>query len=85
MPARSDIEQFAFAVQEDRVLYTANVADFALIHADHLARGSSHPGIIVRTRQRMPVGMQLGAMAALPLSLVDGTLQDRMIYGRLRT
>ena len=46
MDGRSDEEQFAFANRCNRVLYTANKADFARIMAEHLRTGGESAGVI---------------------------------------
>jgi len=52
MTDRSDEEQLDFARSEGRVLFTFNVSDFCRIHAELLAQGKSHAGIIVAPQQR---------------------------------
>ena len=51
MNGKSDEEQMEFAIDAGRVLFTANVRDFRMIHTDLIARGRHHPGIVV-VRQR---------------------------------
>jgi hypothetical protein len=80
MIRRPDGDQFALAIEAGRVLYTANVADFARIHARHLADGGSHPGVVVRTWQLMPVGVQIGALAALNAARSHSEVRDRLLY-----
>jgi hypothetical protein len=51
-----DGEQLAFATAEQRTLYTANRRDFARIHKQWMREGRTHTGIIVRSRQQVPIG-----------------------------
>ena len=50
----SDESQLAWAAQENRVLVTFNVSDFARLHYQWLGDGRHHAGVIV-SRQR-PIG-----------------------------
>jgi hypothetical protein len=77
---RPDEEQFAFALSEGRILYTANVADFARLHAALLAAAGTHPGIVVRARQQMPVGQQVRGLVALDARLSREQVRDQLLY-----
>jgi len=54
---KSDSEQLAFAVQEERCLVTFNVRDFAHLHNKYAAQNREHWGIIVS--RQMPIGETL--------------------------
>lgn len=54
-----DTDQLEFATANGRAIYTANVRDFAPLHARWIESGKSHAGIIVRYHQRTPIGQQL--------------------------
>ena len=62
------------------MLYTSNVRDFAALHAQWMAAGSAHAGIIVRFRQRMPSGQQVGAVVRLSDSSGGDSLDNRFEY-----
>ncbi|MBS0211051.1 MAG: DUF5615 family PIN-like protein [Planctomycetes bacterium] len=49
----SDADQLDWATNEGRVLVTFNVADFAQLHADWLARGQHHAGIAVSSQRHI--------------------------------
>ena len=49
MAGRSDEDHLELTARQGLLLYTANVADFARLHAIWLAQGRSHSGILVRT------------------------------------
>jgi len=55
---QEDEEQLEFAVQEERVLYTYNVAHFYQLHTAWLTQGRSHSGIIL-VAQTFGIGEQL--------------------------
>lgn len=80
MVARTDEEQLAFAIRERFVLYTANVDDFARLHAQLLKLGGSHPGIVVRTWQRTAIGVQIRALVTLDANHSPDELRDRLLY-----
>lgn len=66
----SDFRQLEFATQEGRVIYTANRADFARLHAQWMRQGKHHAGIIIRVRQDESIAEQLrdlqGASPGVP-------------------
>ena len=55
----SDLSQLLFATAQGRVLYTANCADFAALHASWMREDRSHSGLILRATQRLPVAAQI--------------------------
>jgi Domain of unknown function (DUF5615) len=56
---QDDLAQLEHATQHGRVLYTFNVGHFCRLHAQYIAQGKNHAGIIVVFRQRYAVGEQL--------------------------
>ncbi len=54
---KSDSEQLAFAVQEERCLVTFNIRDFVKLHNLYAQRNREHWGIIVA--RQMPIGEAL--------------------------
>jgi len=59
MTGQSDAAQLAYAAMQGRVIYTFNVGDFCHLHAEYLAAGKTHAGIIVVYRQSYSVGEQM--------------------------
>ncbi|QYO64765.1 DUF5615 family PIN-like protein [Leptolyngbya sp. 7M] len=53
--ARSDAEQFAFAVAQRRTLVTINFKDFVSLHEAYLAEGRPHFGIVFTTEERFGI------------------------------
>jgi len=43
----ADADQLAWATEQERVLYTFNVRDFARLHGEYLSKGLRHCGIVV--------------------------------------
>jgi hypothetical protein len=80
MLGRTDEEQLAFASSLGRILYTANRSDFARLHAERMRAGATHAGIIIRVRQRMPVGAQIRALVAVNTLFGPGEMRSRLVY-----
>lgn len=55
--------QLEFATASQRVIYTANVADFARLHHKWMVEGRKHTGIVVRSRQQMSIGNQVRGLS----------------------
>lgn len=62
---QDDRAQLAYAAAHGRALYTFNVAHFYRLHAEWLAQGQPHAGIIVVHRQRYTVGEQIRRLLRL--------------------
>jgi Domain of unknown function (DUF5615) len=65
MSAQDDMVQLECATEHGRVLYTFNVGHFCQLHAQYMAQGKSHAGIIVVFRQRYAVGEQVRRLLQL--------------------
>lgn len=74
----SDADHLTFATASGRVLYSANVADFARLHGEWLSAGLHHAGIVLLTDQLTPVGIQISALVRV-LSELD-SMQDRLEF-----
>lgn len=51
MLGKSDETQLSYAVSLDRCILTHNRLDFEKLHADYIATGKHHAGIIIATRR----------------------------------
>jgi uncharacterized protein with PIN domain len=65
MSEYDDMAQLEHATQQERVLYTFNVGHFCRLHAQFMAQGKDHAGIIVVFRQRYSVGEQIRRLLQL--------------------
>lgn len=65
MAEKDDIAQLGYAAQQGRVLYTFNVRHFCQLHAELMAQGKSHAGMVVVYRQRYSVGEQIRRLSNL--------------------
>ncbi|MDY0170861.1 MAG: DUF5615 family PIN-like protein [Thermoguttaceae bacterium] len=61
----TDDQQLAFAADEGRTIYTFNMQDFCRLHAEWLAAGRSHTGIVVARQQQYSVGEQMRRLLRL--------------------
>ncbi|MBI4618108.1 MAG: DUF5615 family PIN-like protein [Planctomycetes bacterium] len=77
---RKDEEMLERAVSEGRVLYSANVADFARIHAEWVAAEKEHAGLIVVQQQRFSVGEQMRRILTLAGDLSAEAMRNRLEY-----
>jgi hypothetical protein len=64
MRHQSDDSQFEFARARGMVIYTANARDYVRLHGEAFAAGLNHAGIIVCTRQSLPIGDQFRGIQA---------------------
>jgi predicted nuclease of predicted toxin-antitoxin system len=68
MIEREDAEHLDYATEQGRVLCTFNVGDFYRLHADYVAHGRSHAGIILMRQQYYSVGEQMRRLLKLMAS-----------------
>lgn len=80
MQRATDEQQLTFATVQGRVLYTANRRDFARLHAEWLASGRHHAGIVLRARQQVGVRWQIKALVAPSNLLTAERWIDRLEY-----
>jgi predicted nuclease of predicted toxin-antitoxin system len=59
MLERSDEEHLQYATSRDRVLYSFNRGDFLRLHAQYLAEGKGHAGMLLARQQHYSVGEQM--------------------------
>ena len=78
MTDRSDEEQLELARSQGRVLFSFNASDFCRIHAELLAQGKSHAGIILGPQQRYSIGERVRRL----LKLIAAKTAEQM-HGQL--
>ena len=74
----SDESQLAWAARDGRVLVTFNVAHFAALHANRMAQGGHHAGIVVSSQR--PIGDMVRRLRHLTNTFDAAALQDRPEY-----
>ena len=74
----SDMEQVEYAVSQQRVLFSHNIADFIKIHREILKTGNHHPGMILS--KQLPVGEIVKALLRLLSHERQKDLVDRVVW-----
>ena len=65
MRERKDEEHLLWSAGQKRALYSFNVRDYCRLHAEFLAQGRSHAGIILAKQQQYSVGEQMRRLLKL--------------------
>ena len=65
MRERKDEEHLLWAAAQKRALYSFNVQDYCRLHAEFLAQGRSHAGIILAKQQHYSIGEQMRRLLKL--------------------
>lgn len=68
----SDAEQLAFAISQNRTVFTFNRGDFVQLHAQYLSHNRSHAGIIVSDQ------LEIGVVIRRLLKLLDARSAEDM-------
>ena len=76
----SDEEQLEFARSQGRVLFTFNASDFCRIHAELLAEGKSHAGIVVAPQQRYSIGERVRRLLKLIAAKTAEQMRDQLEF-----
>lgn len=74
----TDEQQLEFAARHQRVIYSANVRDFARLHQSWANQPRPHAGIILRVFQQMPIGEQIRYL--LVVATVPGGTANELLY-----
>jgi hypothetical protein len=56
MVGRPDAEHLDYATRQGRVLFSFNRGDYLRLHAEYLAQGKPHAGIILANQQQYAIG-----------------------------
>jgi Domain of unknown function (DUF5615) len=76
----SDEEQLRFATSLDRAIYSFNIQHFCAIHADFLARGEEHAGIIVARQQTLSIGEQMRRLLRLTATRSGDQMRNQLEF-----
>ncbi len=80
MTDRSDEDQLEFAGSQGRVLFSFNASHFCRIHAELLANGKTHAGIVVAPQQRYSVGERVRRLLRLIAAKTAEEMRDRLEF-----
>ena len=75
-----DDEHLERATARNLVLVTANYRDFLRIHADWMAAGKQHTGIVVRRHAGTSIGERIRALRAIALRSAPEDLRNQVVY-----
>ena len=76
----SDPDQLAYAMQEERVLYTFNVSDYARLHKEYMTVGHEHCGIVAIPDQRISIGEKIRRIMDFASFTSAEEMRNRMEY-----
>jgi hypothetical protein len=76
----SDDEQLDYASSQRRVLVSYNVSDFPRIHAERLAAGQAHGGMIIAPQQRYSIGERIRRLLFLLSSKSAEDMENQIEY-----
>jgi len=75
-----DEEQLAWATEQCRVLYSANVRDFYSLHTQILTEGRFHSGIILNPNQSYSIGIQMRGILRLVTAKSAEDMQNQVEF-----
>lgn len=76
----SDEQQLTWALQETRVIYTYNAADFCRLHSQILRQQRHHAGIIIGDQQTLSIGDEMRKLLKIGESHTAVDLRDRLEF-----
>ena len=74
----SDLDQLHYSSLQKRVLFTFNVADFAVLHNEFVKKAYGHSGIILS--RQMPVGIIVKRLLKLLSRLTIVEIENSVIW-----
>jgi hypothetical protein len=80
MRERKDEEHLLWAAAQSRVLYSFNVGDYCRLHAEFLAQGRSHAGIVLAKQQHYSVGEQMRRLLKLIATKPAGEMTNQIEF-----
>ena len=75
---RSDSDQFQFAIQQERCLFTYNVKDFVILHNQHVKSKKEHWGIIVS--KQLPFRDTMSKLLSLLRRTAKETMKNHLEF-----
>lgn len=74
----SDVEQFEFAVSEQRAIFTFNIGDFSKLHNEFINMGKSHYGVILS--KQIPIGENIKRLTKFLFEHKDMKISNRIFW-----
>ncbi len=76
-----DEAHLRYATSQGLALYSFNIKDYAVLHADWLAQGQEHAGLILADQRfRYSVGEQMRRLQRIVLALSAEDMKNRLEY-----
>jgi len=75
---RSDYEQVAFAIQQERCIFSFNVKDFVILHNEFMKTQQEHFGIILS--KQLPFKDTMSKLLQLLHRFPDETIKNRLEF-----
>ena len=75
-----DEQQLAWATEQGRVLYSANIRDFCRIHSVLMGQGESHVGIVLVQQQRYSVGELVRGLVKLIATKSADEMVNQVVF-----
>jgi len=76
----TDREQLDYAIENERLLYSLNVSDFARLHKEYLDAGREHFGIALVPKQRYSVREKIRRLAELVETRSDEEMRNQIAF-----
>ncbi len=80
MLGSTDEEQLTWAVQQRRVIYTYNAADFCRLHSVYVRGGLRHCGIIIGDQQTTSIGIEMRRLLRLAEARTAEAMGNRLEF-----
>jgi hypothetical protein len=77
---RTDEEQLRFATSRNLVFVTCNIVHFARLHADSMAAGREHAGIVLVQQQRWGPGELARRVIRLLAAAASQSMRNRLEF-----
>ena len=75
-----DIRHLEYAALHERVVYSFNVADYCILHAEYMKQDRHHAGIILAQQQRYSAGEQMRRLLRIIGSVSIREMKDNLIF-----
>lgn len=80
MVGRPDAEHLDYATRQERVLFSFNRGDYLRLHAEYLAHGKRHAGIVLASQQQYSIGETMRRVLYLSAALTPQAMENRVEF-----
>lgn len=75
-----DEDQLAWAIAQERVIYSYNIGDFCRLHRDFMLTERMHAGIILVSQRDYSIGQQLRGLLRLIANQSDERMVNQLVF-----